>query len=91
MQYEDEFDQYTEHHQQAASFLQEVVGEIPPAMVHRNPFGPPHNAAEAMQTEAEMDLANAAAQEVGGSDMELEDTVHEVSTGAGSTVKDAKK
>ena len=37
-----------------------------------------------------MDLANAAAHEVGGSDMELEDTLHDVSIGAGSTIQDAK-
>ena len=49
MQYEEYVDPYNEHQHHAASFLQEVVGENPPALVHRNPCGPPHNPAEASQ------------------------------------------
>ena len=91
MQYEDEEDTYTDHQHHAASFLQEVVGEIPPALVHRNPFGPPHNTLEASQIEAEMDLAKAAAHEVGDSDMEIEETAQEGSTDATAIIQEAKK
>ena len=60
-------------------------------MGHRNPFGLPHNAAEARQVEAEMEFANVTATAVGDSDMEQEDTGPEVSIGASSTVKVAKE
>ena len=46
---------------------------------------------EASQIEAEMDLAKAAAHEVGDSDMEIEETAQEGSTGAVAIIQEAKK
>ena len=43
-----------------------------------------------MQIEADMDLANTAAQEVGGPDMELEGTGPEAFSGASPIVKGAR-
>ena len=60
-QYENEGDLHTEHQLHAEVFLQETVGEIPPALAHRNLFGPPHTGEEALHIDGEMDLARATA------------------------------
>ena len=55
------------------------------------PFGVPHTAGESSQVDAELELANAAAHEVGDSDMEAEEAAREVSTGATAIIQEAKK
>ena len=55
------------------------------------PFGLPHSAVESSQVEAELELANAAAHEVGESDMEVEEAAREVPTGAAEIIQEAKK
>ena len=73
MQYEEDSDQHIGHQLHAEVFLQETVGEVPPSLAHRNPFGPPHTGDEVVQVDAEMDLAIATAREVGDSDIDDED------------------
>ena len=92
MQYEDESEHHIGHQQHAEVFPQETVGEAPPSLAHRNPFGPPHTGDEASQVEAEMDLAVATAKEVGDSDIEEEVAeANPVSTGAAKIIQEAKQ
>ena len=92
MQYEEEEDLSTGHQQHTEVFLQEVVGEVPPALAHRNPFGLLHTAAECSQVEAELELATAAAHAIDDSDMEVEaEQAQAASTGATEIIQEAKK
>ena len=93
MQYEEEEDLSTGHQQHTEVFQQEVVGEVPPGLAHRNPFGLPHTAAECSQVEAELELAKAAAHAIDDSDMEVEESAQAQAafTGAAAIILDAKK